>query len=134
LCSLSLCAIVLQSSPPSHVSTSNGQRSLQLFCVRCTLSTCGEKGGTGDANDVTSHYRACDSLLAFRLNISPAKQFANTVPPMECSSLSNIAGPHNSRLVPRNVYPRDETLTQLGPHSHIVCVRLLLSCYGTFQK
>jgi hypothetical protein len=29
----SLCAIVLRSSPPSHVSTSNGQRSSQLFCV-----------------------------------------------------------------------------------------------------
>jgi hypothetical protein len=31
--SLSLCAIVLRSSPPSHVSTCNGQRSPQLFCV-----------------------------------------------------------------------------------------------------
>jgi hypothetical protein len=31
LCSLSLCTIVLRS--PFHVSTSNGQRSLQLFCV-----------------------------------------------------------------------------------------------------
>jgi hypothetical protein len=36
LCSLSLCAIVLRSPPPSLVSTSNGQRSSQLFCVRCT--------------------------------------------------------------------------------------------------
>jgi hypothetical protein len=36
LCSLSLCAIVLQSSPPSHVSTCNGQRSSQLFCVHYT--------------------------------------------------------------------------------------------------
>jgi hypothetical protein len=33
LFSLSLCAIVLRSSPPSHVSTCNGQRSSQLFCV-----------------------------------------------------------------------------------------------------
>jgi hypothetical protein len=32
----SLCAIVLRSSPPSHVSTSNGQRSSQLFCVHYT--------------------------------------------------------------------------------------------------
>jgi hypothetical protein len=31
--SLSLCAIVLRSFPPSHVSTCNGQRSSQLFCV-----------------------------------------------------------------------------------------------------
>jgi hypothetical protein len=31
--SLSLCAIVLRSSPPSHVSTCNGQRSSQLFYV-----------------------------------------------------------------------------------------------------
>jgi hypothetical protein len=31
--SLSLCTIVLRSSPPSHVSTCNGQRSSQLFCV-----------------------------------------------------------------------------------------------------
>jgi hypothetical protein len=31
LCCLSLCAIVLRSPPPSHVSTSNGQRSSQLF-------------------------------------------------------------------------------------------------------
>jgi hypothetical protein len=38
--SLSLCAFVLPSSPSSHVSTSNGQRSSQLFCVHynsCTL-------------------------------------------------------------------------------------------------
>jgi hypothetical protein len=33
LCSLSLCAIVLLFPPASHVSTSNGQRSSQLFCV-----------------------------------------------------------------------------------------------------
>jgi hypothetical protein len=33
---LSLCAIVLRSSPPSHVSTCNGQRSSQLFCVNYT--------------------------------------------------------------------------------------------------
>jgi hypothetical protein len=33
LCSLSLCAIVLRSPPPSHVSTSNGQQSSQLFCI-----------------------------------------------------------------------------------------------------
>jgi hypothetical protein len=31
--SLSLCAVALPSSPSSHVSTSNGQRSSQLFCV-----------------------------------------------------------------------------------------------------
>jgi hypothetical protein len=37
LCSLSLCAIVLRSPPPSHVSTSNGQRSSQLFCVHYTV-------------------------------------------------------------------------------------------------
>jgi hypothetical protein len=34
--SLSLRAIVLRSSPPSHVSTCNGQRSSQLFCVHYT--------------------------------------------------------------------------------------------------
>jgi hypothetical protein len=34
--SLSLCAIVLRSSLPSHVSTCNGQRSSQLFCVHYT--------------------------------------------------------------------------------------------------
>jgi hypothetical protein len=34
--SLSLCAIVLRSSPPSHVSTCNSQRSSQLFCVHYT--------------------------------------------------------------------------------------------------
>jgi hypothetical protein len=33
LCSLSLCAIVLPSPPASDVSTCNGQRSSQLFCV-----------------------------------------------------------------------------------------------------
>jgi hypothetical protein len=32
-CFLSLCAIVLRSPPASHVSTSNGQWSSQLFCV-----------------------------------------------------------------------------------------------------
>jgi hypothetical protein len=37
VCSLSLCAIVLRSSPPSHVSTCHGQRSSQLFCVHYTL-------------------------------------------------------------------------------------------------
>jgi hypothetical protein len=31
--SVSLCAVVLRSSPPSHVSTCNGQRSSQLFFV-----------------------------------------------------------------------------------------------------
>jgi hypothetical protein len=35
--SLSLCAIVLRSSPPSHLSTCNGQRSSQLFCVHYSL-------------------------------------------------------------------------------------------------
>jgi hypothetical protein len=34
--SLSLCAIVLRSSPSSHVSTCNSQRSSQLFCVHYT--------------------------------------------------------------------------------------------------
>jgi hypothetical protein len=34
LCSLSLPAIVLRSPPPSHSSSSNGQTSSQLFCVR----------------------------------------------------------------------------------------------------
>jgi hypothetical protein len=36
LFSLSLCAIALQSPPASHVSTSYGQRSSQLFCVHYT--------------------------------------------------------------------------------------------------
>jgi hypothetical protein len=35
LCSVFLCAIALRSSPPSHVSNSNGQQSSQLFCVHC---------------------------------------------------------------------------------------------------
>jgi hypothetical protein len=35
--SLPLCAIVLRSPPPSHVSSSNGQRSSELFCVYCTI-------------------------------------------------------------------------------------------------
>jgi hypothetical protein len=39
LLSLSLCAIVFRSSPPSHVSTCNGQRSSQLFCVHYTYVT-----------------------------------------------------------------------------------------------
>jgi hypothetical protein len=34
---LSPCAIALQSSPPSHVSTCNGQRSSQLFRVHYTF-------------------------------------------------------------------------------------------------
>jgi hypothetical protein len=33
---ISLYAIVLRSSPPSHVSTCTSQRSLQLFCVHYT--------------------------------------------------------------------------------------------------
>jgi hypothetical protein len=33
LCSLSTCAIILRSPPASHVFTSNGQRSSQLFCA-----------------------------------------------------------------------------------------------------
>jgi hypothetical protein len=37
LCSLSLCAIVLRSSPDSHVSTFNSQRSSPLFCVHYSL-------------------------------------------------------------------------------------------------
>jgi hypothetical protein len=36
LCSLSLCAIVFRSPPASHVSSSNGQWSSQLFCVHYT--------------------------------------------------------------------------------------------------
>jgi hypothetical protein len=42
LCSVSLCAIVLRSPPPSHVSTSNGQRSSQLFCVHYRYQRFGE--------------------------------------------------------------------------------------------
>jgi hypothetical protein len=41
--SLSSCAIVLRSSPPSHVSTCSGQWSSQLFCVHykhCSILTC----------------------------------------------------------------------------------------------
>jgi hypothetical protein len=34
--SLSLCAIILRSSSPSHASTCNGQRSSQLLCVHYT--------------------------------------------------------------------------------------------------
>jgi hypothetical protein len=34
--SVSLCAIVMPSSPSSHVYTCNSQRSSQLFCVHCT--------------------------------------------------------------------------------------------------
>jgi hypothetical protein len=37
--SLSPCAIALRSSPPSHVSTCNSQRSSQLFFVRYILRT-----------------------------------------------------------------------------------------------
>jgi hypothetical protein len=40
LCSLYSCAIALRSSPPSHLSTCNGQRSSQLFCVHCMYSSC----------------------------------------------------------------------------------------------
>jgi hypothetical protein len=36
LCFLTLCAIVFRSLPASHVSTCNGQRSSQLFCVQYT--------------------------------------------------------------------------------------------------
>jgi hypothetical protein len=36
--SLSLCAIVLRSSPPSYVFICNGQRSSQLFCVHYTYA------------------------------------------------------------------------------------------------
>jgi hypothetical protein len=40
LSSVFLCAIALRSSPSSHVSTCNGQRSSQLFCVHYTSSGC----------------------------------------------------------------------------------------------
>jgi hypothetical protein len=43
LCSLSLCAIVLRSPPAYHVSTSNGQRSSQLFCVHYKLDCSSSK-------------------------------------------------------------------------------------------
>jgi hypothetical protein len=36
--SLSLCAIVLRSSPPSNVSTCNGQRSSKLFCIHYNVN------------------------------------------------------------------------------------------------
>jgi hypothetical protein len=38
--SLSLCAIVLRASLPSHVSTCNDQRSSHLFCVHYTTVAC----------------------------------------------------------------------------------------------
>jgi hypothetical protein len=59
--SLSLCAIVLRSPPPSHVSTSRGQRISQLFCVHYnfysvshaleffdTLNGCSHRAGRAD--------------------------------------------------------------------------------------
>jgi hypothetical protein len=49
LCSLSLCAIVFRSPPPSHVCTSNGQRSLQLFCVHYTIVRLRDKARTLDS-------------------------------------------------------------------------------------
>jgi hypothetical protein len=46
LCSLSICAIALRSPSSSHVSTCNGQRSSQLFCVHCKgLVACTGGGG-----------------------------------------------------------------------------------------
>jgi hypothetical protein len=44
MCSLPLCAIVLRSFPPSHVSTCNGQRSSQLFIVLPTSCMHKQKG------------------------------------------------------------------------------------------
>jgi hypothetical protein len=40
LFSLYSCAIALRSSPPFNVSTCNGQRSSQLFCVHYMYSSC----------------------------------------------------------------------------------------------
>jgi hypothetical protein len=42
--SLSLCVIGLRSSPPSHASTCNGQRSSHLFCVHYTTPTASYTG------------------------------------------------------------------------------------------
>jgi hypothetical protein len=41
LCFLSPCTIVFRSLSASHVSSSNGQWSSQLFCVYCTSTLCG---------------------------------------------------------------------------------------------
>jgi hypothetical protein len=46
LCSLSVC-YRLTVSPSSHVSTSNGQRISQLFCVHCTRGRAAETSGGG---------------------------------------------------------------------------------------
>jgi hypothetical protein len=62
--SLSLYAIALQSSPPSHVSTCNGQRSSQLFCVSqshsCSwsvlfmkLNSCSQRWVLPNVDDIT---------------------------------------------------------------------------------
>jgi hypothetical protein len=64
LCSLSLCAIVMRSVPPSHLSTSNGQRSSQLFCVHYTGTV-----SRGSSGSIVSDYGLDDRAIWVR---SPA--------------------------------------------------------------
>jgi hypothetical protein len=58
LCSVSLCAIALRSPPASHVSTSNGQWSSQLFYVYYTANTNFRSAWTW----VTDNHRCAESL------------------------------------------------------------------------
>jgi hypothetical protein len=97
LCFLSLCAIVIRSTPASHVSTSNSQRSSQLFCIHYTWysaiiwcwnsNVLAQTGGVSvvllflDASlwlcaktqyspcqKVQTSHRACESELGFIIN------------------------------------------------------------------
>jgi hypothetical protein len=108
LCSLSLCAIVFRSPPASHVSTSNSQRSSQLFCVHRTpifqrrssrhVSQCCSNGIRSQCcafgHPCTVIQGHCCTTKCFNsetkvsLRCSPTDEQTYTDGPLKCSSLT----------------------------------------------
>jgi hypothetical protein len=125
--SLSSCDIALRSSPPSHMSTCNGQRSSQLFCVH--YKKAGEEKGDTSISVVGAHGDPYTATILWSIVHHIIHPASSPVP--QTILITEI---HHNRLVSWNVYPSDEILIQLKPHIHIGCVRLFLFLYGTSHK
>jgi hypothetical protein len=86
LCSLSLCAIVLRSPPPFHVSTSNGQRSSQLFCVHYK-PCCSLRKSSCCSRNVT-----CAGWWFIAYNINTSSSLRLPWPASGCVMTVNVSG------------------------------------------
>jgi hypothetical protein len=78
--SASLRAIVLRSSPPSHVSACNGQRSSQLFCIHYTGLRVSRRSVIWTRSLASGYRRVTVALDGYRLLYAPALQFQTPVP------------------------------------------------------